>query len=154
MLDPWETVRLSLQGKEQKKKHSKIPLVLSTHTIFKTHIKTKCRQSLNFRQSQWAIAACMLESPPLLIWSATHEGQCHCQVPQSTCAQEREKGASTGLLTLFLLLGNTCRTTKTWMVWAVKCHVRTEAVLALAKPQRWLGFIRLLLENLSDYNDN
>lgn len=103
-------------GKRTEKKHSKIPLVLSTHTIFKTHIKTKCSQSLNFRQSQWAIAACMLESPPLLIWSATHEGQCHCQVPQSTCAQEREKGASNGLLTLFLLLGNTCRTTKTWMV--------------------------------------
>lgn len=64
---------------------------------------------------------------------------------------EREKGASTGLFTLFLLLRNTCRATKTWMVWAVKCQVHTEAVLA--KPKGGFGFDRVIVRK-SDYDDN
>lgn len=68
--------------------------MLSTQTIFKSQIKTKCRQSLNFSLSQWAIAARILEFPPVLIWSATHEEQCHCHVPWSTCAWERKGSLS------------------------------------------------------------
>lgn len=61
---------------------------------------------------------------------------------------EREKGASAGLLTPFLLLQNTSGTTKTWMVCALKCHVHTEA--ALAKPKGGFEFHLLLIENVSD----
>lgn len=57
------------------------------------------------------------------------------------CTREK-KGTSAVLFTLFLLLINTCRTT--WMVWDVKCHVHTEAILALAKPKRGFGFITFI----------
>lgn len=66
-------------GRNEKKKHSKIPLWFQLTPFFITKIKSKCRQSLNFSQSQWEIVAHLLEkSPPVLTYGVTHEGQCCC----------------------------------------------------------------------------
>ena len=64
MLDPWEPEQLSQGGNEQKK-HFEIPPHIQLTLFFKTKVKSKCRQSLIFGQSQWGVAAHMLENLPL-----------------------------------------------------------------------------------------